>query len=113
MHNRKGGGKLEDLQAELVALDAKAKRDGKLGTMPYGMARQDLVAQIAKFDTPEVKAQKQKEFDAQKAKDSAHLASWVATSKVLDDAQAQREKEYQDRFVLVPGKGWRLKKPGE
>jgi hypothetical protein len=112
MHNRKGGGKLEELKADLAALDANAKR-GTLTPMQYGMARQDLLAQIASFDTPEVKAQKQKEFDAQKAKDSAESAKWLAAVAKSDADQAKRAQAYQDRFVLVPGKGWRPKLPGE
>jgi hypothetical protein len=109
MHNRKGGGRLEKLQAELVALDANA---ATLNPMQYGMARQELLAQIASFDTPEVQAEKQKKSDAQKATDSKESAKWLADLKVLDAAQAQREKKYQDGFVRTPY-GWRPIQPGE
>lgn len=114
MHNRKGGGKLEDLHAQLKALDAKAVKEPATfgGTFAYGMARKDLLEKIAMYDTPEVKASKAQTLAAKTATASQESDKWLAAVAKSDAAQGLKEQAYLDRFVHTP-LGSRLKRPGE
>ena len=114
MHNRKGGGKLEDLHAQLKALDAKAvKEPTTFGrSQSYGLARQDLLEKIAMYDTPEVKASKAQTLDKQREQSKQDSDKWLAAVAKSNAAQDLKEQAYLDRFVHTP-LGWRLRRPGE
>ena len=114
MHNRKGGGRLEDLQAQLKALDDKAAKDPTTfgRSQSYGLARQDLLAEIATYDTPAVKAFKAQTLAEKTATASQESDKWLAAVAKSDAAQDLKEQAYLARFVHTPH-GWRLKQPGE
>lgn len=114
MHNRKGGGRLEELKAQLATLDAQAAKEPTTfgRSQSYGLARQDLLAEIATHDTPEVKASKAKFLADQTATASKASAKWLAEVAKSDAAQDQIDKANLNRYVLTKD-GWRLKQPGE
>lgn len=115
MHNRKGGGKLEELQARLKALDDKAAKEPTTfgGTFEYVMERQDLLTEIATYDTAEVKASKAETRAKEREQSKKDSAEWLAKVAKLDDAQDQRSEAYLARWMESPPHGWRLRRPGE
>ena len=114
MHNRKGGGKLEDLHARLKELDAQAAKEPTTfgRSFEYGMERQELLKEIATYDTPAVKALKAQTLADQTATASKASAKWLAEVAKSDAAQDRIAQANQDRYVLTQY-GWRLKQPGE
>ena len=101
-HKRKGGGKKEELEAELKALDLQAAKDPVFAkSQSYGMQRLDLLRQISQFEPKEVQEQKKRELDAKRLKDVAALKE--LSDKASADAD-KKEAEVMSQFVHKDGR---------